>query len=84
MTGIMSPKISTWIRWKTNIAYRSEEFNVWGEEGEDEGEDGVAHGVEGGGWQLIVVVHVVAVALGDAVIRLCYVAAFALLGWWDY
>ena len=45
------------------VLYRGEKLEVWGEEGEDEGEDGVAHAVEGGGRELVVVAHVVPVSL---------------------
>ena len=45
------------------LCYRRVEAEGGGKEGEDEGQDGGAHGVEGGGGQLIVVVHVVAVTL---------------------
>jgi hypothetical protein len=45
------------------LVYRCEELQSGGEEGEEEGQDGVAQAVEGGGRQLIVIVHVVTVTL---------------------
>ena len=43
--------------------HRVVELQLPGQQGGDELEDGVTHAVEGGGGQLVVVVHVVAIAL---------------------
>ena len=46
------------------LAVGAVELQLAGQQGGDELEDGVAHAVKGGGGQLVVVVHVVAVTLG--------------------